>query len=409
MMSTYIDLLPEWGDYLTEKHRIHPERFEQYMYCISAYESEHFRRRSVEENEPGWKLSVQNEQEEDDFYGTYYDGKPTPAAAAAANRKDNDARVPPPALFRQATDASIRMNRFEKPEINNNNDQADAAANRKFRRLHPDSTARSYRDFYYESKLGWSTVLERNTTQFRRRRHVRDYIEGLHWILNYYHNGCTSWSWYFPYLYSPLSSDMVNLREFYDENDDDNKNGFRAFNFVRGEPFPSLAQLLSVLPPQSAPLLPQPLAELMWHSSSPLVKYYPNDFTTDPNGKREPWEAVVQIPFIDADVLLDTVQQIIDADVTATEKGKEGLLTNGERKRNIRGKDHLFVAPRPVDFTIGVPLSLAGRDTGSSLEPGETAESNSRSRKQRVKMAESEPIESRPPRPRRAPNVGRTE
>jgi 5'-3' exoribonuclease 1 len=110
--------------------------------------------------------------------------------------------------------------------------------------------------------------------------------------------------------------------------------------FEHGSPFPSLAQLLSVLPPQSSDLLPKALAELMLHPASPIFPYYPPDFTVDPNGKRQSWEAIVQIPFIEADLLLDTVQKIIDADSA----GKD-LLTNAERRRNAKGQSHVFVPP----------------------------------------------------------------
>ena len=44
---------------------------------------------------------------------------------------------------------------------------------------------------------------------------VREYIEGLHWVLHYYHYGCGAWNWYFLHLYAPLVTDMVNLKEFY--------------------------------------------------------------------------------------------------------------------------------------------------------------------------------------------------
>lgn len=69
MLNNYIDLLPEWGGYLTNKEKIHPERFEQFLYHLAVFEEEHFKRRGYEENEPGWKLSSANEDEEDDFYG----------------------------------------------------------------------------------------------------------------------------------------------------------------------------------------------------------------------------------------------------------------------------------------------------------------------------------------------------
>ena len=62
MLTNYIDLLPEWGGYLTEKEKIHPKRFEQFIYHLAVYEEEHFKRRGYEENEPGWKLSADNEQ-----------------------------------------------------------------------------------------------------------------------------------------------------------------------------------------------------------------------------------------------------------------------------------------------------------------------------------------------------------
>ena len=85
---------------------------------------------------------------------------------------------------------------------------------------------------------------------------------------------------------------MANLYEFYGDEDIDVKDndGFREFPFEDTEPFPPLAQLLSVLPPQSANLLPPVLGELMTEPSSPLAPYYPNDFDSDPNGKRQPWE-----------------------------------------------------------------------------------------------------------------------
>ena len=42
MMSTYIDLLEEWGGYLTKREKIHPQRLEQFLYHLAVYEEEHF-------------------------------------------------------------------------------------------------------------------------------------------------------------------------------------------------------------------------------------------------------------------------------------------------------------------------------------------------------------------------------
>jgi 5'-3' exoribonuclease 2 len=67
---------------------------------------------------------------------------------------------------------------------------------------------------------------------------VQSYLEGLYWVLTYYHNGCGSWTWFYPHLYAPLASDLVGLGELRAE-------------FEEGRPFTPLMQLLSVLPPQS--------------------------------------------------------------------------------------------------------------------------------------------------------------
>jgi 5'-3' exoribonuclease 1 len=314
MMTAYVDLLPEWGDYLSDKEKIHPLRFEQFLYHLAAYEEEHFKRRGMEEDEPGWRMTANAENEDEDFYGTFYGGKPTPEVARPANKK-----------------MSITSSHLTAASHNDVSDVYQSG-----------DISRSYRDYYYASKLGW-TRANKDTTLLNRRAHARDYLEGLHWVLNYYHNGCKSWDWFFPHLYSPLCTDMVNLNEFYQEDDPSNDNGFRALKFNLGEPFPSLAQLLSVLPPQSADLLPKPLGDLMLQPFSPLIEYYPADFKSDSNGKRQSWEAVVQIPFIESQVLLDQVNDILQKD----HESDSALLSNAERLRNQRGKSHLFVAPDP--------------------------------------------------------------
>jgi 5'-3' exonuclease len=345
MLNTYIDLLPEWKGYLTEKEKIHPQRFEQFLYHIAAYEEEHFKRRGYEENEPGWQLSSENEMEDDDFYGTWYGGKPTPAAAVIANQKAKYTKS-------LSNDSGLRgvhslsSNNLESPHHPlTGAEKGSSKATKKFKNVHPSSDSRSYRDYYYENKLGWSPSKEhRDKTLQSRRSHVRDYLEGLHWVLHYYHKGPPSWEWYFPHLYAPLCTDMVNLHEFYEGEDDTSE--FKTFIFEQSEPFPSLAQLLSVLPPQSAGLLPKPLGELMVHPSSPIAEFYPREFTTDANGKRQSWEAVVKIPFIDGDVLLDVVNSIIKRD----KEGAMDILTAAEKRRNVRGEPRLFVPPREVAF-----------------------------------------------------------
>lgn len=297
MMSTYIDLLPTWKGYLTDKEKINPDRFEQFIFDVANYEEEFFKRRSYEENEPGWALPIHEEE---------FDIEEKMIVSKFTNKQKQD------------------------PE----SESADKAN----KKLPP-----SYRTFYYETKLHNSTI------DFRR-EHVKDYLEGLHWVLEYYHNGCAAWNWYFPHLYSPLATDMVYLRDFYHDNegdDEEKKEGteaeFISLPFDIGKPIPSLAQLLSVLPSSSASLLPQPLAELMINPSSPIAQFYPNEFTTDPNGKRQTWEAIVRIPFVDEGLILQEVDRIIKH--SNNDDSKDNLLNEREKRRNVVGVSKAFVPP----------------------------------------------------------------
>jgi 5'-3' exonuclease len=87
--------------------------------------------------------------------------------------------------------------------------------------------------YFLQSKFGISPGDEASI-----RRVVTSYIEGLAWVATYYHAGCGSWTWYYPYLYAPLASDLVDLSSV-------------PLTFDGGRPFTPLLQLLSVLPPQS--------------------------------------------------------------------------------------------------------------------------------------------------------------
>ncbi len=147
------------------------------------------------------------------------------------------------------------------------------------------------------------------------------YLQGLAWVLHYYHHGCVSWGWYYPYHYAPLASDLRDLSRFEPTFD----------NFELGAPFHQYEQLLAVLPPSSRNALPAPFRGLMVSQDSPIIDYYPTDFELDLNGKRNDWEAVILIPFIEEKRLLQAVGTV---DVSK--------LTEAERRRNMLGKTQLF-------------------------------------------------------------------
>lgn len=45
----------------------------------------------------------------------------------------------------------------------------------------------------------------------------------------------------------------------------------------------------------------------MYDVDSPILDFYPTDFEQDMNGKKQEWEAVVKIPFIDEIRLLQAM------------------------------------------------------------------------------------------------------
>lgn len=148
---------------------------------------------------------------------------------------------------------------------------------------------------------------------------LQSYLEGLFWILTYYHFGCASWSWFYPYLYAPLASDFQHLNA-------------HKISFVKSRPFSPLLQLVSVLPPQSFNLLPQKYANLVMEKNSPLLRFFPTDFPIDLNGKKFAWESVVQLPFIHEETLISTICKI----------NHQSDLSNVERARNFPGHNHHF-------------------------------------------------------------------
>lgn len=92
-----------------------------------------------------------------------------------------------------------------------------------------------------------------------------------------------------------------------------------------GTPFLPFEQLLSVLPAASKELLPIVYHKLMTDSSSKIIDYYPVDFETDLNGKKQEWEALVLIPFINEVRLMDAMNDCND------------MLSESERNRNRHG------------------------------------------------------------------------
>jgi len=205
-----------------------------------------------------------------------------------------------------------------------------------------EPTANHKRKFYLE-KLG---LHPRDTAGLRQL--VQAYLEGLSWCLHYYHQGygTTSankgaadgrlgWNWYYPDFYAPLASDLTDLEGY-------------SVELEPGRAFPPLAQLLAVLPPQSAELLPPSFRELMLDPTSPIFDAYPIDFVLDMNGKRNEWEGVALLPFVDETRLIAAVE------------ANAPRLSPAEAARNVPKREETY---RPEDYVPSVddlPLPADG-------------------------------------------------
>ena len=99
--------------------------------------------------------------------------------------------------------------------------------------------------------------------------------------MKYYHQGCCSWGWYYPYSHAPLASDLYDFLK---------KSSWKP-TFKKGEPFPPFYQLLAVLPPQSKHALPAPLRAIMsGDQGAPLAEFFPRTWKLDFTHKFWKWQ-----------------------------------------------------------------------------------------------------------------------
>eukprot|EP00005_Dracoamoeba_jomungandri_P010120 CAMPEP_0174266432 /NCGR_PEP_ID=MMETSP0439-20130205/30202_1 /TAXON_ID=0 /ORGANISM="Stereomyxa ramosa, Strain Chinc5" /LENGTH=1547 /DNA_ID=CAMNT_0015353391 /DNA_START=52 /DNA_END=4695 /DNA_ORIENTATION=- len=194
----------------------------------------------------------------------------------------------------------------------------------------------NWRNWYYREKF--LEGLENEEFHYTLRK---SFLEGLLWNLRYYYNGCASWSWFYPYHYAPLVTDLTNLSSY-------------KLEFDLSTPFRPFEQLMGVLPPASKELLPVPYAELFEHPD--LVKYYPDEFKVDMNGKRNPWEGIALIEFVDQELMLSIISQI-----------DQSRLTEDEKRRNSFGEAYIYEYNINEEDTYPSPIPKYFYDLSPSL------------------------------------------
>lgn len=291
MLHLYKRAMPIMGGYLTESGRIIPERLEFFLAKLGMLEKSVMRGKleAEEQARRGRRRSHRNTAMQnvdlDELFGfMQWQGQTHSVMPGSLSLKE---------LRHEAT--SIRM-KVQDPDLV------------------------QLKSSYYAQKLGQDFGTEGSSGL---NDLTQSYVEGIWWTLRYYTEGCRQWRWFYPFHYAPFASDISDVAAklaLYEQT-----------RFVADKPFRPLDQLLSVLPPVSSWCLPKPYRTLMTSASSPIHDQYPADFVTDLNGKRNDWEAVVLLPFVDEERLLRAIASVpIKA------------LTSEEIKRNNHGPSYVY-------------------------------------------------------------------
>eukprot|EP01134_Creolimax_fragrantissima_P002793 CFRG2793T1 len=174
----------------------------------------------------------------------------------------------------------------------------------------------NWKNEYYSEKFG----VEAREKGFKERI-VQEYIRALQWVLHYYYDGIVSWDWFYPFHYSPFISTITE----YDITTMD------VDTFSKGKPFTPFEQLMGVLPPASYKHVPVAFQHLMLSERSPIHDFYPLSFESDLNGKKNDWEAVVKLPFVDEHRLKAAMEPY------------RSQLTSVEQQNQKQGPELVFV------------------------------------------------------------------
>ena len=120
-----------------------------------------------------------------------------------------------------------------------------------------------------------------------------EYFKGLIWNSYYYFLSCPSWKWNYKFSSSPFLSD---LRKYI-------KNFNFDIKFKLEQPLKPLEQLMCVLPPQYAFLLPKNLSFYLLNDKSYIIYLYPKKFDVDMIDQTKDWACKPIIPKIDTKIL----------------------------------------------------------------------------------------------------------
>ena len=157
------------------------------------------------------------------------------------------------------------------------------------------------------------------------------YFEGMQWVLEYYLSGVPNWDWFCPMHHAPTAYHLAQQAD-----------GYSLTPWDKSSPSTPLLQLLSVLPPKSAKLLPESMREILLEETSAFAPYCPQVFDIDLSGKRKEWEGIAMLPYVDYG-LARKLHRLSSRNFSAQDK-----------RRDIRGKSFQYSVTFPENGE-GIP------------------------------------------------------
>ncbi|PAA82537.1 hypothetical protein BOX15_Mlig023895g1 [Macrostomum lignano] len=328
LVGIYKRAVYQTGGWVTDSGHVHLDRVQLIMRELGQMEDEIFkRRRSSEMNfrrrrKADKQAKLRHTMMERGMAAPLGSGR---SSGAADQQLSSGQAIR--ALMRESQMESLQAERDRQQQQPDSDEEADA---RDEVRLWEDG----WRHRYYSSKFGVAPQDSRDFPLLV----ASHYVRGLCWVLRYYYQGCASWTWYFPYHYSPFASDFTNVASV----DVD-------FDKTATEPFKPLEQLMAVFPAASGSHVPPSWRGLMSDPDSPIIDFYPIDFRVDLNGKKFAWMGVALLPFVDEARLLKTLESVYPS------------LLPDEVERNVRGPDRLFVRSTHPAAALIQRLYAAGK------------------------------------------------
>ena len=251
LLDLYRTNLPVWGDYLTEGGVLkHPDHLHDLCQLIGAMEENILTKRADEERKFRERKRYGNE------YGR--------SGSSPSRQVNEDNELDEEDIFEQELLSAL---------VSQEAQPADLSHEMVVLTGSPAFQATKWA--YYSSKFG----LKDNSPDLLMAVKVA-YVEALVWCLGYYFQGVPSWSWFYPFHYSPMLSDLTDISSI-----------VAKIKFERGAPFLPFQQLLSTLPPTSSNLVPSGYQQLMIDPNSPIAAFYPIQFEIDMEMSEELGEA----------------------------------------------------------------------------------------------------------------------